>query len=61
MARPRDPELERVWRQRLQRQSTSGLSISAFLPEKGDITCFLRDLGVLGRTNFAKLPNSLGN
>jgi hypothetical protein len=30
MARPKDPNLERVWRQRLQRQSTRGLSISAF-------------------------------
>jgi hypothetical protein len=30
MARPKDPNLELAWRQRLQRHSTSGLSISAF-------------------------------
>ena len=30
MARPKDPELERLWRQRLPRQSTSGLSIAEF-------------------------------
>jgi hypothetical protein len=35
MARPKDPTLERVWRQRLQRQSTSGLSISAFCAQEG--------------------------
>ena len=35
MARPKDPNLERLWRQRLQRQSTSGLSISAFCAQEG--------------------------
>jgi hypothetical protein len=30
MARPKDPNLERAWRQRLQRHSHSGLSIAAF-------------------------------
>ena len=35
MARPRDPSLERTWRQRLQRQSTSGLSIAAFCTREG--------------------------
>ena len=35
MARPKDPNLERAWRQRLQRQSTSGLSISAFCAQEG--------------------------
>jgi hypothetical protein len=35
MARPRDPDLERAWRQRLQRHSTSGLSISAFCAHEG--------------------------
>ena len=30
MGRPKNPELERVWRRRLQQQSISGLSISAF-------------------------------
>ena len=35
MARPKDPNLERAWRQRLQRQSTSGLSISAFCAHEG--------------------------
>ena len=35
MARPKDPNLESVWRQRLQRQSTSGLSISAFCVQEG--------------------------
>jgi hypothetical protein len=35
MARPRDPHLERTWRQRLQQQSTSGLSIAAFCTREG--------------------------
>ena len=35
MARPKDPNLERAWRQRLQRQSTSGLSIAAFCALEG--------------------------
>ena len=35
MARPRDPNLEHLWRQRLQRHSTSGLSISAFCVLEG--------------------------
>jgi hypothetical protein len=35
MARPKDPNLEHLWRQRLQRQSTSGLSISAFCALEG--------------------------
>jgi len=35
MARPRDPNLEHLWRQRLQRQSASGLSISAFCALEG--------------------------
>jgi hypothetical protein len=35
MARPKDPNLERVWRQRLHRQSISGLSISAFCATEG--------------------------
>ena len=35
MARPKDPNLEGLWRQRLQRQSTSGLSISAFCALEG--------------------------
>jgi hypothetical protein len=35
VARPKDPNLERLWRQRLQRQSTSGLSISAFCAQEG--------------------------
>ena len=35
MARPKDPNLERAWRQRLQRQSTSGLSITAFCAREG--------------------------
>ena len=38
MARPKDPDLERAWRQRLQRQSTSGLSISAFCAREG-VSC----------------------
>ena len=38
MARPKDPDLERVWRQRLQRHSTSGLSISAFCACEG-VSC----------------------
>ena len=38
MARPKDPNLERTWRQRLQRQSTSGLSISAFCASEG-VSC----------------------
>jgi hypothetical protein len=35
MARPKDPHLERTWRQRLQRQSSSGLSIPAFCAREG--------------------------
>ena len=35
MARPKDPDLERAWRQRLRRQSSSGLSISAFCEREG--------------------------
>jgi hypothetical protein len=35
MARPKDPHLERVWRQRLQRQTLSGLSIPAFCAREG--------------------------
>jgi hypothetical protein len=35
MARPKDPKLELAWRQRLQRQSISGLSISAFCACEG--------------------------
>jgi hypothetical protein len=38
MARPKDPNLERTWRERLQRQSTSGLSISAFCASEG-VSC----------------------
>ena len=38
MARPKDPNLERAWRQRLQRQSTSGLSIAAFCAREG-VSC----------------------
>jgi transposase-like protein len=35
MARPRDPNLDRTWRQRIQRQSVSGLSIAAFCRGEG--------------------------
>lgn len=35
MARPKDPDLERAWRQRLQRQAASGLSIAAFCAREG--------------------------
>jgi hypothetical protein len=35
MARPKDPNLEHAWRLRLQRQSASGLSISAFCAQEG--------------------------
>jgi hypothetical protein len=35
MARPKDPELERLWRQRLLRHSTSGLSITKFCSRAG--------------------------
>jgi hypothetical protein len=35
MARPKDPELERLWRQRLLRHSTSGLSITEFCSRAG--------------------------
>ena len=38
MSRPKDPNLESAWRQRLQRQSTSGLSISAFCAREG-VSC----------------------
>jgi hypothetical protein len=35
MARPKDPDLERAWQQHLQRQSSSGLSISEFCAREG--------------------------
>jgi hypothetical protein len=35
MSRPRNPVLERVWRERLDRQAASGLSISAFCEREG--------------------------
>ena len=35
MPRPKDPGLERLWRQRLLRHSTSGLSISEFCSRAG--------------------------
>ncbi|MGA9568405.1 MAG: hypothetical protein WBS19_22985 [Candidatus Korobacteraceae bacterium] len=35
MARPRDPDLDRTWRQRIQRQAASGLSIAAFCRLEG--------------------------
>jgi hypothetical protein len=35
MARPKDPELERLWRQRFQRQAASGLSVAAFCAREG--------------------------
>ncbi len=38
MARPKDPNLESLWRQRLQRQATSGLSIAAFCALEG-VSC----------------------
>ena len=38
MARPKDPNLEHAWRQRLQRHSTSGLSIAAFCAREG-VSC----------------------
>jgi len=38
MARPKDPELERLWRQRLLRHSTSGLSITEFC-SRADVPC----------------------
>jgi hypothetical protein len=38
MARPKDPNLERVWRQRLQRQTSSHLSIPEFCAREG-VSC----------------------
>jgi hypothetical protein len=38
MSRPKDPNLEHAWRQRLQRQSASGLSIAAFCAREG-VSC----------------------
>ncbi len=35
MARPKNPLLERTWRERLDRQAASGLSISAFCEREG--------------------------
>jgi hypothetical protein len=35
MARPKDLNLERAWRQRLRRQTSSGLSIPAFCASEG--------------------------
>jgi hypothetical protein len=38
MARPKDLDLERLWRARLRRQSTSGLSITEFC-SRADVPC----------------------
>ena len=38
MARPKDPDLERAWQQRLQRQTSSGLSIPEFCAREG-VSC----------------------
>jgi hypothetical protein len=35
MARPKDPDLERRWRQRLQRRASSGLTVAAFCAREG--------------------------
>jgi transposase-like protein len=35
MARPKDPDLDRVWRHRIQRQASSGLTIAAFCRREG--------------------------
>ena len=35
MARPKDPDLERRWRHRVQRQADSGLTITAFCAREG--------------------------
>jgi hypothetical protein len=35
MARPKNTELDRVWRQRIQRQASSGLSIAEFCRRQG--------------------------
>ena len=35
MARPQDPELDRVWRQRIRRQASSGLSMAEFCRRQG--------------------------
>ena len=35
MARPKDPDLESLWKQRCQRQAVSGLSVAAFCAREG--------------------------
>ena len=35
MARPKDPELDRVWRQRIRRQASGGLSMAEFCRLQG--------------------------
>jgi len=35
MARPKDPDLERLWQQRLRRQAARGLSVAAFCSREG--------------------------
>lgn len=41
MARPKDLDLERLWRQRFQRQPASGLSVTAFCALEGvSLACF---------------------
>ena len=35
MARPKDPNLDRAWRQSIQRQTSSGLSMAAFCRREG--------------------------
>jgi hypothetical protein len=35
MARPKDPDVDRTWKQRIQRQTVSGLSAAAFCRREG--------------------------
>jgi len=35
MARPKNPDLEKLWRQRCHRQAVSGLSVAAFCAREG--------------------------
>ena len=60
MARPKDPNLERTWRQRLLRHSISGLSISVFCAREGVSRAAVEALGSNGQSPGRLLAASFG-
>jgi transposase-like protein len=54
MARPKDPKLDRLWRQRIHRQASSGLSMAEFCRREG----ISARLFYAWRDRLEKRPNS---